>query len=148
MKRTVIAVACFSAILFTFGCALMDMGPDYEALTKDLNVRFYACLAARMTKSEVLMQAGLPTAKEVVENGEIWIFQLTENGVTESTTTYEPGNIFEDAQATTTTQTPQYKALITLRFNSSGEMVDFNFSGQNGALHGNNRIKTLRPPQR
>ena len=148
MKRTVIVWACFSAILFTFGCALMDMGPDYDALTKDLNARFAACVAMRMTKSEVLMQAGLPTAKEVVENGEIWIFQITENGVTQSTTTYEPGNIFEDAQATTTTETPQYKAMITIRFNSSGEMVDYNFNGQNGALHGNNRIKTLSPPQR
>lgn len=152
MRKILVIAACLSAILFIAGCIAtpsISMADAYAQVSQIMKGQFEACINAKMTKSELVMQVGLPTGKEVFNDAEIWIYQLNEQGATVSQTTYTPGDLFNNPTSTTTTDTPRYRASITIKFNKNGEMTDYSWSGQQGALWGgNNRFYNLKPPKR
>lgn len=150
MKRAAALGACLSIILCTSAC-LELFEPDWATQMRasqtqmtQLYARLKASKEAGLPKSELIMRVGQPTAKEVVEDGEIWIYQLNEQGATVSSTTYEPGTIFTRPTITTVTKSPQYSATITIRFDKAGKMSGYSVQGQEGALTGpNNRFLYL-----
>jgi len=150
MRKILVIGACLSAILFMTACfASVDYVALYAAQGKSLSAQLDACCTAKMTKSELVMQVGQPTGREVLDDAEIWLYQLNEQGDTVSQTDYTPGDWLSDPTSTTTTTTPQYRALITIKFNKNGEMISWAWSGQKGALFGvNNRFLNLEAPRR
>ena len=83
-----------------------------------LNAILDECVAHGMTKSELIMRVGQPTAKEIVENGEIWIYELVDRGDTTTTGQVGPLGTFS-----ATSSTPVDKSTVIVRFNSKGVMV-------------------------
>lgn len=150
MRRTVVIAVCLSAILLAAGCIYVPSQTEINASNDAaLDGRLQMCVNAGMKKSELLMQVGAPTTKEVLDDAEIWIYQITEQGNTISETTYQPGNLFARPTTTTTSNTPQYSAMITIRFNPQGVMTRFITQGSRAALYGsNNRFLRLSPPGR
>jgi hypothetical protein len=116
-----------------------------QILANQLN----ACQSAKMTKSELIMRVGAPTAKEVLDDAEIWIYQITAQGTTVSETTYSRGDLWNKPTSSTSTDTPVYRASITVKFSKKGEMNGWAMEGDKGALyHANNRFFGLTVPQR
>lgn len=142
MKR----IGFIVVVLFTGACASVSTSEMYKRQTDDLHNRLQACINADMTKSDLILQVGLPTTKEIVGAEEIWIYQLSENGATISKTTWER-QLFSAPIATTTTTTSSYRASITLLFNDSDVLTRAGFEGQHVALCSrNNRFLTLQAP--
>jgi outer membrane protein assembly factor BamE (lipoprotein component of BamABCDE complex) len=152
MNKALVLVACFLAILCIPGCypSMDNLMMDWYAqagpiLTNQLN----ACQSAKMTQSELVMRVGAPTAKEALADAEIWIYQINQQGTTVSQTEYTPGDLFSNPTSTTTTDTPMYRASITIKFSKNGEMNGWAMQGDKGALyHKNNRFWGLTAPQR
>jgi hypothetical protein len=124
-------------ILATGGCATgMSLKQQYDLKWEDLNKRLQACRDAHMTKGELIMQVGTPTAKEVVEDGEVWVYEITDRGVTTTQTSYDHEYFLGTStnKATSTTSTDEYNAKITLHFNKWNRLDQTFARGQNGAL--------------
>jgi outer membrane protein assembly factor BamE (lipoprotein component of BamABCDE complex) len=148
MSKTLVIGVCLLAVLSMSGC-IPDYEANYVAQGNSMAAELNACISALMTKSELLMQVGQPTSREVLDDAEIWIYQLSEQGDTVSQTEYTPGDLFSDATATTTTTAPRYKAMITVKFSKQGQMINWAMSGQNGAMYGvNNRFLSVKAPRR
>lgn len=152
MRKILVFCACLSAIMFIAGCgpSLNRIMTDWYAqagqiLTNQLN----ACQSAKITKSEFIMRVGAPTAKEVLDDAEIWIYQISAQGTTVSETTYSRGDLFNKPTSSTSTDTPVYRASITVKFSKKGEMNGWTMEGDKVALyHRNNRFWGLTVPQR
>ena len=84
------------------------------------------------------MQVGQPTAKEVVEDGEIWIYDLVDVGDTRTTGQVGPYGAFS-----ATIRTPVDLTKVTVRFNKNDTMVGFATSGR-----ARQQFRFLRPPRR
>jgi outer membrane murein-binding lipoprotein Lpp len=148
MRKILVIGACLLAVLFMSGC-IPDYEANYVAQGNSMAAELNACLRALMTKSELLMQVGQPSGREVLDDAEIWVYQLSEQGDTVSQTEYTSGDLFSDPTSTTTTTTPRYKAMITIKFSKQGQMIDWAMSGQNGAMYGvNNRFLSVKAPRR
>ena len=137
MRTAVWGVVCLVLFLSSAGCVNMDTWnkESQGALNTNLN----ACAAQGMTKSELIMQVGPPTAKEVVEDGgEIWVYDVVDRGNT--TTTGQMG-AFGTFSATTATN--EEKSRVTVRFNKKGAMVS---TATSGPARG--QFRFLRPAPR
>lgn len=152
MRKVPVFGACLSAIVFIAGC-----GPSLNRIETDwyaqagqiLTTQLNACQSARMTKSELVMRVGAPTAKEVLDDAEIWIYQINAQGATVSETTYTSGSLWNKPTSSTSTATPVYRASITVKFSKKGEMNGWAMEGDHVALyHRNNRFWGLTVPQR
>ncbi len=147
MRRFAAIGSCLVAFLLAYGCGPTQL-QLYQSMTANLDKQLQACIDAGMTKSELIMQVGLPTARETARDNEIWIYQLTETGAIISQTTWEH-EFLSPPTATTTTTRSEYNARITVRFNNRDELVESHFQGQYGALCSqDDPFLQLRPPQR
>jgi hypothetical protein len=79
---------------------------------------------SRNEKGELIMQVGQPTAKEIVEEGEIWIYELVDRGNTTTTGQVGPFGTFS-----ATSSTPVDKSTVIVRFDKKGVMVSVATSG-------------------
>jgi len=137
VRTSAFIVACLMLPFFSAGCVNMDTWNKESQVA--LNTNLNACVAQGMTKSELIMQVGQPTAKEVVEDGgEIWIYDVVDRG--DTTTTGQMG-AFGTFAATSTTS--EEKSKVTVRFNKKGEMVAIATSGP-----ARGQFRFLHPPQR
>jgi outer membrane protein assembly factor BamE (lipoprotein component of BamABCDE complex) len=89
-----------------------------------LNANLKSCIDHGMKKSELIMQVGQPTAKEVVEDGEIWIYELVDRGNTTTT-----GHVGPFGSFSATSSTPVERSTVKVRFNNEGVMVAAATSG-------------------
>lgn len=122
MRMSVIMLVCLSSFLFTNGCVNMH---EWNLESQNaLNANLKNCIDHGMKKAELIMQVGQPTAKEVVEDGEIWIYELVDRGNTTTTGQVGPFGTFS-----ATTSTPVEKTTVTVRFNNEGVMVEAATSG-------------------
>ena len=120
----VIRMALLPSVLLAGGCVSMEQ--TYRTQYSDLGDRLQACVIAGMTKGELAMQVGAPSSKEVIEDGEIWIYEINEQGDTVTTVWAQRDQL--------NTSTAQYHFRVTLRFNQAGVMVEQKSGGQNGAM--------------
>lgn len=128
LGAAILAVAC--------GCATAI---DFGALQRDLNNRFQACLDADMTKTGLVMQVGSPTSKETTDEGEIWIYEITEQGLT--VTEGEKG-VF--GTWTERSYSPEMRYTVSVRFDKDGVMQEIRGRGKAGAAASpNNRFLRL-----
>ena len=102
-----------------------------------LRAILFKCVAQHMMKSDLVMQVGQPTAKEVVEDGEIWIYDLADIGNTQTTGQVGPFGTFSS-----TSSTPVDRTRITIRFDKNNQMVGFATSGP-----ARQQFRFLQPPQ-
>jgi hypothetical protein len=135
MRKTIVVAACLSSILLAAACFSPQVDL-YAQASANLTARLEACTDASMKKSDLVMQVGSPTTKEVVDDGEVWTYQLNEQGSIISQTTYYSGNIIYNPTSTTVTGTSRYSASITVRLNRQGRWYSYAFRGQKGALYG------------
>ncbi len=96
------------------------------------------CVARQMKKSELVMQVGQPTAKEVLKDGEIWIYDLADVGNTQTTGQVSPFGTFS-----ATSSTPVDRTRVTIRFDKNDRMVSFATAGP-----ARQQFRFLRAPQR
>jgi hypothetical protein len=136
MRLTAFIGICMLSVLFGSGCA--DMNEWNLESQKAISSILHDCVAQRMTKSELIMQVGPPTAKEAVEDGEIWFYELVDRGDTTTTGYVGPYGSFS-----ANSSTPVAKSTVMVRFNQSGVMVDASTSDPVRA-----QFRFLRPPRR
>ena len=122
MRISAIIGGCLLSFLFANGCVNMHEW-NLES-QRGLNAILQECVDHGMKQSELIMQVGQPTAKEVVEDGEIWIYDLVERGDTTTTGYVGPFSAFS-----ATTSTPVDKSTVTVRFDKRGAMVAAATSG-------------------
>jgi len=84
------------------------------------------------------MQVGQPTAKEVVEDGEIWLYDLVDRGDTTTTGQIGPYGTFS-----ATSSTPVNMTTVKIRFDKRGVMIESVTSGP-----ARYQFRFLRPPSR
>lgn len=136
MRISAFIGVCLLSFLFGNGCVNMHEW-NLES-QRALRAILYECVAHGMTKSELIMQVGQPTAKEVVGDGEIWIYDLVDRGDTTTTGHVGPFGTFS-----ATSSTPVDKTTVTVRFDKRGVMVAFATSGP-----ARDQFRFLRPPPR
>ena len=136
MRLTVFFWISLLSILFGSGCVNMNEW-DLES-QKAINSILQNCVAQRMTKSELILQVGPPTAKETVEDGEIWFYELVDRGDTTTTGYVGPYGSFS-----ANSSTPVAKSTVMVRFNQSGVMVGASTSDPARA-----QFRFLHPPRR
>jgi|WetSurMetagenome_2_1015567.scaffolds.fasta_scaffold1294781_2 hypothetical protein len=126
-------------LLFLFtGSGCVNMAEWNQESEKALREIMDECVARQMMKSELVMQVGQPTAKEVVEDGEIWVYDLADVGDTQTTGQVGPFGTFS-----ATSSTPVNRTRVTVRFDKNNRMVGFAISGP-----ARQQFRFLRPPQR
>jgi hypothetical protein len=148
MKKIAFNGLCIAFILISCGC-----GPSLTQIYLDnntyLNKQLMECLYAEMTQSELVMQIGMPTSKASMDDGEIWVYEISDGGITTSKTTYEH-ELFSKPTLTTTSTTSEKRAKITLMFNKKKIMTKFNTQGDYEILGdgSKNPFLRLQPPVR
>ena len=136
MRKYAFIGICLMLLMFGNGC--VDMRAWNLESERALRSILSECVAKGMTKSELIMQVGQPTAKEVVEDGEIWIYDLVDRGDTTTTGQIGPYGTFSS-----TSSTPVNTTTIKIRFNTRGVMIDSMISGP-----ARYQFRFLRPPAR
>jgi outer membrane protein assembly factor BamE (lipoprotein component of BamABCDE complex) len=119
---SVIMLVCLSSFLFTNGC--VNMHEWHMESQNALNAKLKKCINHGMKKGELIMQVGQPTAKEIVEEGEIWIYELVDRGNTTTTGQVGPFGTFS-----ATSSTSVDKSTVIVRFDKKGVMVSVATSG-------------------
>ena len=136
-KFTFIWMCLLSFLLGNGGC-----GPNMHEWNlesqRGLRGILSECVARGMTKSELIIQVGQPTAKEVVEGGEIWIYDLVDRGDTTTTGQVGPYGTFS-----ATSSTPVDKTTVKVCFDKRGLMISSAIDGP-----ARNQFRFLRSPQR
>jgi hypothetical protein len=136
MRISAIAGVCLLPLLIGNGCVNTR---EWNAESQNaLDTILTACVARGMTRGELVMQVGQPTAKEAVEDGEIWVYDLVDRGDTTTT-----GQVGAFGTFSATSSTPEAKSRITIRFNQKGVMIA---TATAGPARG--QFRFLRPPQR
>ena len=136
MKVFALSLVCLLSLLTGSGCVNMaEFKRESETALRGI---MSECVARQMKQSELVMQVGQPTAREVVEDGEIWVYDLADVGDTHTTGQVGPYGTFS-----ATSSTPVDRTRITVRFDKNSRMVDFATSGP-----ARQQFRFLRPPQR
>lgn len=127
----ILAAAC--------GCATVSKDEYYLAVQRDLEKRYQVCVDANMTKADLVIQVGSPTAKEITTEGEIWVYVITLRG---PTVTQGERGVF--GTWTETASTPEEKYVATVVFDGRGVAKEFHHRGKVGPMAGpNNPFLTL-----
>lgn len=136
MRISAFIWASLLSILFGSGC--VNTHEWNQESQRALNTILKDCVANGMTKGELVMQVGQPTAKEAVEDGEIWIYDLVDRGDTTTTGQVGPFGSFS-----ATSSTPVNKSTVKVRFNQKGVMV-----GASTSDPARGQFRFLRAPRR
>lgn len=98
------------------------------ATTKKLNSGITGCLdscVGKLTTTDVLMFATSPSEKNIISDGEIWIYKYRKS--TSTYTTTGTGGLLLPYQ--TTEKTYDYAYDVILRFNEKGILVEWRTNG-------------------
>jgi hypothetical protein len=135
MRRWLFVLLGLVPALFTSAC-LEDFIYDSNKPVLDANLN--SCLG-RLTKDDLIMNIGLPTARVSLESGEIWIYELSEGGITISETTTQQELFSQPKLVTTTRSAAGPTCQIRIQFGPNGKMKSYSYSGAREILLAANR---------
>ena len=136
MKHLALSVAYLIGLMSITGC--VNMAEWNQESERALRANLSLCVAHKMTQSELLMQVGQPTTKEVVKDGQIWIYDLADVGDTQTTGQIGPFGTFS-----ATSTTPVDRTRITIRFDKNETMTSYATFGP-----ARQQFRFLKPPER
>lgn len=119
MKTLVISVFLF---LCLFGC--VDMIAFEQDSHNAMVEIMRACIDSGMTQEQLVMQVGLPSAKQSVTTGVIWVYELIGYAGTVTTGQYNAFGTFYSSS-----QNVVDKSTIIIYFNYRGIMVNASVAG-------------------
>ena len=122
-------------LVFCTGCATVS---TLDIISTDMENSLNAC-SGKATKQTILMQAGRPTHKEIINGREIWIYEYKK---TEGySTTTGTGSIFFPHE--TKQKWQDYQLRVSIGFNQAGVMHDWSYNGHI-TVFSNNPFRTLK----
>jgi hypothetical protein len=117
MKYTWVTLLCLVLIVVS-GC---DVTKEYRS---QLSLQMNSCIG-KLTSADVLMFASSPSEKNVVKDGEIWIYKYRKSK-TSFTTTGTGGFLLP---YNTEEKTDNYRYDVRLRFNEKGVLTQWTADG-------------------
>lgn len=107
---------------------------DNEAIKTKLNNNLNSCLG-NLTTTELLMFASAPTEKNIISDGEIWIYKYRESNTKTTTTVTGNGGLLSPYEAESESKTYEYALDIRLRFNNEKILIDWSYDGNYAAFN-------------
>jgi len=126
-----------TAVVFVFfitGCET-DSNPY---LTKDNMKKGLDSCLMKLTKSQLIMQASVPTEKVSLDNGEIWIYKYRKSDIIP--TTHATDGLL--APNTSESKSYDYALDVRLHFNKKGFLREWSYKGNIDAFE--HPFKTMR----